>query len=315
MSNLLSISVLAFALGVIAKLVRSDLRIPPEVYSGLTIFLLFTIGLRGGAELAETPFEQLIRPALATLALGIIIPAVAFVIAFRIGRLGVPDAAALAAHYGSVSAVTFAAALTFLDAANIKHEGFMPTLVALLEVPAIVVALLIAKSLMSGVGSMGSALREVFTGTSVVLLLGGLIIGAVVGKAHLAPVKPFFFDLYSGVLTIFLLDMGVVAAERIREIRGHARFLISFGSLVPLMNGTLGTALGTWSGLSIGGAAVLGVLAASASYIAAPAAVRVALPQANPSLYLTAALGVTFPLNLAIGIPLFLAVSTKLHGA
>ncbi len=311
--NLLSPMVLAFVLGVVATLVRSDLRFPEELYTGLSIYLLLAIGLKGGAELSETSLGSFWAPALATLALGVTIPIVAYVILRRFGRFEVADAAALAAHYGSVSAVTFAAVQTFLEALQIPYEGFMPTLVAILEVPAIMIALIIARVALGHGGSMGEVVRELLAGKSILLLIGGLVIGALGGKAGLAQVAPLFVDPFKGVLTLFLLEMGMVAARRFRDLRKVGVFLIAFGVLMPIANGTVGLWLGSLAGLSAGGAVVLGTLAASASYIAAPAAVRIALPQANPSYYLTAALAITFPFNLAIGIPLYYALSNLFY--
>lgn len=317
--NLLSPMVLAFVLGVVAVFVRSDLRLPEALYTSLSIYLLFAIGLKGGAELAETPLADLVLPVLATLALGVTIPFVVYAVMRRVGRFGVPDAAAVAAHYGSVSAVTFTAAITTMAALKVPVEGFLPALVAVLEVPAIVVALSLARSRMGSVtpgatSSLGEVWREILTGRSLFVLLGGLVIGALSGKAGLAQVAPFFVDPFKGALVLFLLEMGMVAAGRIRDLRKVGSFVIAFGLLAPIVQGSLGVLLATLAGLSVGGSTVLGVMAGSASYIAAPAAVRIALPQANPALYLGASLGVTFPFNLSVGIPLMYALSRALHG-
>jgi hypothetical protein len=304
-TNLLSPVVLAFLLGAVAVWVRSDLKIPEGMYTALSIYLLLAIGLKGGAALAKTPLDEIWMPAAAALALGCAIPFWAYATARRFGRLGVPDSAALAAHYGSVSVVTFVAALAFLDAARTEYEGFLPALVALMEVPAIAVAMVMAR--VAGGGSRqgwGPVLHEVLAGRSIVLLAGGLAIGAASGAAGLARVAPVFVDPFQGVLVLFLLELGMVAARRLREVRTAGVFLVAFGVGMPVLNGVLGAWAGTAVGLSLGGSTVLGVLAASASYIAAPAAVRVALPEANPGLYLTASLGITFPFNLAVGIPL-----------
>lgn len=307
--NLLSPMVLAFVLGVTATLVHSDLKFPEELYIGLSIYLLLAIGLKGGAALSETPLASFFGPALVTLVLGVSIPIVAYIILRRLGRFEVADAAALAAHYGSVSAVTFAAVQTFLEALKVPYEGYMPTLVAVLEVPAIIVALLIARVAMGQGGNWGEVIRELLAGKSILLLLGGLTIGALAGQAGLKQVAPLFVDPFKGVLTLFLLEMGMVAARRLRDLRTVGVFLIGFGVMMPVASGVAGIWLGQLAGLSQGGAVVLGTLAASASYIAAPAAVRIALPQANPSYYLTAALAITFPFNLAIGIPLYYGLS------
>ena len=311
--NILSPVVLAFALGLVATFVRSDLRFPDELYAALSIYLLIAIGLKGGAELSGTPLGVFWRPALATMGLGVITTLSSYVIARGAGRLGVADAAALAAHYGSVSIVTFLACLSFLQALGIPAEAFMATLVALLEVPAIVVALGIARR-RTAEGGWGAILHEVLTGRSVFLLVGGLAIGYLVGTPGLARVAPLFIDLFQGVLMLFLLDMGMVAARRLRDLRTSGAFLVPFAILVPVAHGALGVWLGHLAGLSVGGATVLGVLAASASYIAAPAAVRIALPEASPTLYLTGALGITFPFNLTLGIPMYYFFARALGG-
>lgn len=313
--NLLSPIVLAFALGMVATLVRSDLKFPDELYTALSIYLLLAIGLKGGVELAKTPLSEFGGPALATLALGVTIPLWSYVIVRRIGRLGVADAAALAAHYGSVSVVTFIAALSFLDAARVEYEGFLPTLVAVLEVPAIIVSLVLARVRSgAGRGSWGMVMHEVMAGRSILLLLGGLVIGALSGPAGMQRVAPFFVEPFQGALVLFLLEMGMVAARRFRDLRTAGAFLLGFGMVMPLLHGALGVALGSAAGLSMGGSTVLGVMAASASYIAAPAAVRIALPEANPGYYLTAALAITFPFNLVVGIPVYFAIAQWMHG-
>lgn len=322
--NLLSPMVLAFALGIVATLLRSDLRVPDALYTALSIYLLFAIGLKGGVALAATPPSQLWLPALATLAAGSLIPLWTYALARRVGRWSVPDAAALAAHYGSVSVVTFVAAQAFLDRAGVPFEGFMATLVALLEVPAILVALVIARRAMqsslphgSGAGAgegMGVVLREVLAGRSIVLLVGGLAIGAATGAQGAERVAPFFDAPFEGALTIFLLEMGLVTARRLGELRRAGAFLLGFGLAAPLVHGVLGAALGTLVGLSAGGATIFAAMLASASYIAATAAVRLALPEANPGRYLTASLAVTFPFNLVVGIPLFARVAQALAG-
>lgn len=310
--NLLSPVVLAFVLGMVATLVRSDLKFPEALYSTLSIYLLLSIGLKGGAELSTTPLAQFWQPALATLALGVVTPLLSYAVLRRWGRFSIPDAAALAAHYGSVSAVTFIAALSFMQIAQEPVEGFLPTLVAILEVPAIVIALLLARR-GSQSSSLGEALREILSGRSILLLVGGLVIGFLAGKPGLAPIAPVFIDAFRGALVLFLLEMGMVAAKRLRDLRKVGRFLLGFGVLMPLGQGALGVWLGTLSGLSVGGSMVLGAMAASASYIAAPAAVRIALPQANPSYYLTASLGITFPFNLTLGLPIYFALARALH--
>jgi uncharacterized protein len=307
--NLLSPIVLAFVLGIVATLVRSDLRFPDEMYTALAIYLLLAIGLKGGASLAQTPLEEFWAPALATLALGVAVPLWTFVLLRRVGRFSIADAAALAAHYGSVSVVTFIASMSFLDAIGVAYEGFMPTLVAILEVPAIVVALVLARMYGPGRGSWGAVIHEVVAGKSILLLLGGLVIGYVSAPQALAAVSPFFVDLFQGALALFLLEMGMVAARRFRDLATVGPFLLGFGIAMPIFHGAVGAWLGSLVGLTVGGSTILGVLAASASYIAAPAAVRIALPEANPGYYLTSSLAVTFPFNLTVGIPLYYAIA------
>jgi len=314
-STLTSPMVLAFVLGVVATLAGSDLRLPKAISTGLSTYLLFAIGLKGGVALSEASPGEVVIPAMAVLALGVITPVVAFVAALRLLPIGRIDASAIAAHYGSVSAVTFAAALTVFEGADVPVEAFAPALLAMLEVPGIIVALMLAAAVVGGGrGGWGRALKEAVLGKSIVLLVGGLAIGAVAGADGTAPVDPLFRDLFLGALTLFLLDLGVTAARRAEGLRSAGLGLLVLGTGVPLVNGTLGVGLATVAGLSVGGSAVVGIMAASASYIAAPAAVRVALPDANPALYLTASLGVTFPLNLVVGIPLFFALARALGG-
>lgn len=302
--NLTSPAVLAFVLGALATVLKSDLRFPESITSFLSSYLLLAIGLKGGVALADSTLGDIWRPALLTLALGVATPLVGFVLARRFVRLDVPGAASLAAHYGSVSAVTFTAAAVFATAAGTPPEGFMPALVALLEVPGIVIALAVATRYISNT-SFGGAVHEVLTGKSVMLLVGGVIIGMLADDSGWAKVEPLFVDLFPGVLVLFLLDLGVLAGRRVRAIAAVGPRLVVFAIAVPIVFGTAGVLAGAVAGLSVGGATVLGAMAASASYIAAPAAVRTGLPSADPAIALGAALGVTFPFNLAIGIPLY----------
>lgn len=311
-ANLTAVPVLAFALGVIAARLRSDLRLPQAVGAFLSAYLLLAIGLKGGVALARTGVSEIWAPALATLAVAVTLPLVTYATFRRLGRFAVADAAALAAHYGSVSAVTFTAAVAFVAAAGAPSEGFLPALVALLEVPGIAIALVLAQRHGSGAESLRAAIHEVLSGKSVMLLGGGLVIGAVAGPSGAAAVEPFFVGLFPGLLALFLLDLGTLAGEHMAAIRKAGRFLVTFALAAPLAFGIVGAGVGTLAGLSTGGAAVFAAMAASASYIAAPAAVRVALPAANPGIYLTASLALTFPLNLTIGIPLYYQVATIL---
>lgn len=302
--------VLAFLLGLSAALMRSDLRLPEQVHGFLSLYLLLAIGLKGGVGLRGADLGDLALPVLVTLVLGVVTPLLAFGVLRLMTRLSTTDRAALAAHYGSTSLVTFTAAIAALDAARVSTEGYLATLLAVLEVPGIVVGLLLAGR--AAGGGRREAFREVLTGKSILLLVGGLAIGAVTGASGYVAVEPLFGGLFQGVLVLFLLDLGVLAGQRLRDVPQAGVGLVAAALLLPLVNGTLGVLGGTAAGLSVGGAAVLGVLAASASYIAAPAAVRLALPEANPAYYLTSSLGITFPFNLVVGIPLFLGLAQSL---
>lgn len=304
--NLLSPTVLGFLLGMSARLIKSDLRLPEQLYTGLSIYLLFAIGLKGGGQLAAEHSGALLFPILGTLALGIVTPLIAFGMSKWLLNSSRNNRAALAAHYGSVSAVTFIVALQFLDHQKISSESFFPALVAILEVVGIVVALLLAKSTQR-TGNVFQILKHALTGQGVLLLIGGFLIGWASGKRGLDPLAPVFIDSFTGLLTLFLIQMGVLAGERLSEIKKHALRLVVFACVVPLINAVIGVLLARWVGLSEGGALVFSIMAASASYIAAPAAVQSAIPDANPSLYVTASLGITFPFNLVVGIPLYFA--------
>ena len=310
--NLLSPIVLAFVLGVFAALVKSDLEFPEPLYSALSIYLLLAIGLKGGVALSKTSLEVVAGPAVLTVGLGVVIPLIAYAVLRMVGRYDVTNAAAIAAHYGSVSFVTFIAAISFVESAGYESEGYLPALVALLEVPAIIVGILLGRRPGGEGGSWGEVLHETLSGKSIILLAGGLVIGWLAGEARSASVEPFFVTLFQGALTLFLLEMGMVAARRLRDLRRAGPFLVVFAIVMPVLNGCLG-ALGAHAlGMSVGGSAVFATIIASASYIAAPAAVRISMPEANPAFYLTASLGITFPFNLTVGIPLYFYIARAL---
>lgn len=310
--NLVSPIVLAFALGMVARWVKSDLEIPDAIYQALSIYLLFAIGLKGGVAISETPAAKLVGPISITLILGILTPISAFFALKLFGRLSRVDAAAAAAHYGSVSAVTFLAAIEASRFAGIPADGFLPALVAILEVPGIIIGLLLARQTRGG--GIKAALHEVLAGKSIFLLIGGMVIGGVCGTEKIDSVAPFFIDPFKGVLCIFLLELGIVAGRRLVDARKAGWRLIVVGCVLPLVHGLIGTVGGILFGMTPGGSAVFGAMVGSASYIAAPAAVRIALPKASPGIYLTLALGITFPFNLAIGIPTFLSFAQYLEG-
>lgn len=309
-ANLTAPPVLAFALGLLAARLGTDLRLPAAVSSLLSTYLLLAIGLKGGQALRDTSIGELALPVLGTILVGALTPALVYAALRRRSRFGVSDAAGIAAHYGSVSVVTFTAATGFAIAAGKPAEGYLPALVAILEICGIVVALTIASSRLGQ--STTAAVREVVTGKSSLLLVGGMVIGAVSGPDGASQIAPFFEEPFRGVLTLFLLDLGVVAGLRLAEVRKVGAYLVGFAIVAPITLGILGVVVATLEGLSPGGAGVFGAMAASASYIAAPAATGVGLPDANPALSLTAALGITFPFNLAIGIPLYAEVATAL---
>jgi hypothetical protein len=302
--------VLFFVFGLSAGLLKSELKLPPALYETLSILLLLAIGLHGGVELAEQASAQLLGQAALVLGLGVALPVVAFGILRALGFDRV-NAAAVAAHYGSVSAGTFAVAVAFLLARGIYFESYMPLFVAILEIPAILVGILLAKGLARDTDwrELG---REIFLGKSIMLLLGGLIIGAVAGKEAIKPLEPLYTSMFKPVLAFFLLEMGLIASGQLGALKQFGMRLLGFALLMPLLGALIGAALARLMDLSLGGTAMLATLAASASYIAVPAALRLALPQANPSLSLTASLGITFPFNILLGIPLYLALAEQL---
>lgn len=311
LSNLTSPAVLCFLIGAFAAWVKSDLRVPSQVHESLSMYLLFAIGLKGGIALSQTHLGVIFIPALVTLALGCTTPVIAYLIASRIGKIDSLNSAALAAHFGSVSAVTFMASLNFAAMSGIKYEGFLPALLVLLEIPGIIIALMIAGKLQSSKQfNTISLLREALTGKSVILLSGGLLIGLMADRGGIEAISNVFVSPFHGVLAFFLLEMGVVAAARMRDSKSSILFMLLFGTLVPVLFGCLGVLAGKLAGLSEGGVAVLATMAASASYIAAPAAVKIALPDANPGLYLTTSISITLPFNIAIGIPLYFALAS-----
>ena len=303
LGNLLSIPILCFVLGIVATRIKSDLRIPDSVMKFLTFYLLLAIGIKGGVSLRQAEISQLAWPVVATIGLGIVLPILAFAALRFLTRLDRVDRGAIAAHYGSTSLVTFTAALVFLEAADVFVEGYVVTLLAIMEIPGIIVGLMLASSRGKQGSELLSSAREVLTSPSIVLLVGGVVIGAVAGPARFAAVEPFFADLFVGVLSFFLLQMGIIVASRFGSFIQAGSGLALFAVLFPLIAGLVGVLAGTAAGLGAGGAAMLGVLSASASYIAAPAAVRLALPHANEGLAITCSLAMTFPVNMVIGIP------------
>lgn len=310
LSSILTPMVLAFLLGIIASRVKSDLKFPDSLYQSLTIYLLIAIGLKGGHKLALANFSEVWQPALVAVGLCCTIPLWTYGLMRKVGKFDVANAAALAAHYGSVSAVTFSAALAFHDTLKIPYEGFMPSLLAMMEIPAILIGISLARinapvTQQQDQVPLKEVARELLAGKSSLLLIGFLTIGFFVGDSGWDQVAPLFDAPFKGVLTLFLLEAGLVAGRKLSDLKKGGVFLIGFGIIFPILHATIGITLAHWAGLGLGGATILGVLASSASYIAAPAACRVALPEANPSYYLTAALAITFPFNITLGLPLY----------
>ena len=313
-TNLTSVAVLVFILGFTGAKIKSDVRIPEPIYQMISIFLLFGIGLKGGHALKETSFGSLVKPAIATLSLGILIPIIAFMVLKFARKINDLDRGAIAAHYGSTSLVTFSAALLFLENSGIKVEGFATALLTIMEIPGIVVGVYLGSRHRDKSVQWGKTLHEVITGKTILLLVGGLVIGVTTSLAGYTKVAPFFIDLQSGFLTLFLLHLGYLAGSNWGEIKKVGAMVGVFALIFPIFTGTLGVLAGHVVGLSIGGATILGVLCASASYIAAPAAVSIGLPEANAPLALMSSIGVTFPFNLLVGIPLYLEIAKRFSG-
>jgi hypothetical protein len=266
--------------------------------------LLLAIGLKGGIELSKQPFVSLLPDITTVLLMGFLLPLLAYPILLLIGKFKKADAASIAGHYGSVSVGTYAVAVAYLGALGITYEAYMPLFLVILEVPAIIVAIVLVRGVTKKTKWKQLA-HEVFLGKSIVLLIGGLLIGWIAGEDGIAPIGGLFFDPFKGVLSLFLLEMGLIAASQVHSLKKYGLFLLAFGVLFPIVSASIGIVTGLFLDLSLGGAILLAVLAASASYIAVPAAMRIALPESNPTLSLTASLGITFPFNIVIGVPLY----------
>jgi hypothetical protein len=324
-ASLVDPAILLFFFGILAGAIRSNLEIPAAVAKFCSLYLLLVVGFKGGTSLAATGFTPAMGWALLAAALlAMAVPAWSFLVLRR--RLSPFDAAAVAATYGSVSAVTFITAIGFAEQNNIETNGYMTVAMVLMESPAIIMAVLLAnyvrtrqkatQSAADGVGttqplSLRGVMHEAFTDGAHLLLLGGVLVGFItadVGKQVMQP----FTDLQKGVLAFFLLDMGLLVAKRATEIRHHGTFLTAFGVVMPLFNAAVAMVLAKTLGLSLGDAFLLTVLAASASYIVVPAVVRYAIPEANPSLYFSMSLAITFPFNILFGLPLYLWVIERI---
>ena len=303
-SSLTSIPVLAFALGILASRIKADMSISKSATEIISFVLLLAIGLKGGFALQKTGLEGAGLPIVATLLLGCVIPLVAFALLRFVPKLSLIDRGSITAHYGSTSLVTFTAALVFLDSAKIEYEGVVTTLLVVMEVPGLLIGILLAKGGFAALRDR-ELLKEVLLGKTVLLLLGGVLMGYISGPKGYESVKTLFVDAQAGLLTLFLLTLGIQAGNNFKHFRKVGSVLVGFAIVMPLVGGAIGALVGAAIGFSAGGATALAVLCASASYIAAPAAVSIALPTANRSIPITASLGITFPFNLAVGLPIY----------
>ncbi len=304
--NLISPPILFFFLGLLARWIKSDLEFPPAISKFLSLYLLFAIGLKGGTELAHSGLSSEVLLALGlAMILAIIVPFYSFYLLRT--KFDIYNAGALAATYGSISAVTFVTAVAFLQAMNQEYGGFMVAAMALMESPALIIGVILIRfyDTNNKNGNLGEVVKEAFTNASVVLILGALIIGALVSPAQMKSIEPFTKELFTGILTFFLLDMGLLAGKRINGLRQAGWMVIVFGILAPLFNAAMALVLGIMGNLSAGNVFLLMVLGASASYIAVPAALRMAVPQANAGIYVSMSLAVPFPFNIVLGVPIY----------
>ena len=325
LSNLLIPAVLFFGLGFLARLIKSDLRFPQDMAKMMSIYLLMAIGLHGGFELGKSELGLAFNSVLWAIILGFTLPMLGYVLLLFTGKVDRMNAAAIAAHYGSVSAGTFLTAIAYLDNIGVEYESYPLIMLAVMESPAIIVGLLLAswsrqknaKATNGGQGiqvtddrslkeKIAPLLHEALTNGSVVILIGSMTIGAISSHKAMEKLFPFIDEIFMGVLCLFLFEMGMEAGRRIKEFKKVGAVLAVFGLTMPLFGGAAGIIVGHWIlGLSVGGVTLVAVLGASASYIAVPPAMRLAVPEANPSFYLTLALGITFPFNVVVGIPLY----------
>ncbi len=311
-----------FLLGIFARLVNSDLKLPDQLYQTLSIYLLLAIGLKGGLELSKQPILSLIPEVIALILLGFLIPVLLYPF-FRLLKLSVVDSGALGAHFGSVSVVTFAIVMGQLATNGIEVESHAPLWVAVMEAPGLIAGVLLAKlmtkSSQTGLSAVPVSwrvlLHDVVFGKSVLLLVGGLIIGTIAGEKGIAPIKMVFIDPFKGLLAFFLMELGLIVGSKLKESTVLGWRVLLIGVTVPPVLALLGAGVAMMLGLSVGVVAVVATLAASASYIAAPTAMRIAVPEANPALSITVALAIVFPFNIVFGIPLYIKLAQYLTGS
>lgn len=309
-SNLTNPVLLFFVLGIIASSVKSDLKIPESSSKFISLYLLFAIGFKGGQELSHSEFNaEILYSILFAIGLSVIVPLYTFYILKR--KIGVPNAGAIAAAYGSVSAVTFVTAVSFLENQGIIFGGHMVAIMAIMEFPAIIVGVILIMlndSTKEEKKSLGSILKHSFTSGSVLMLIGSLVIGLIADASQARGIEPFTTDIFKGFLSLFLLEMGMVTANRIKGFKQYGLFLFFFGIMVPLFNGMVVAYVSGFITESAGNRLLFAILAAGASYIAVPATMKLAEPRADAGIYIPMALGITFPFNITIGMPIYYAV-------
>ena len=335
-SNLLTPIVLFFLFGIIAARIKSDLKMPEAISEFLPIYLLAAIGLHGGIEMRKTGFEEMLVPMLVAIGLSLLFTLNHYQILRRLGKFNIFDSYALASTYGAVGAVTFSVGLSFLKNQGVTSEGYLAAILAVLEPVAFILAIFLTNMAVSKqirtkkqsisddeeldigmkqtITKLSQVLKESITGKAIVILLGSIVIGYIIGKEGFEPISIVFDELFTGAIVIFMIEMGIIAGQRLEDIKKVGIFLTSFSIIIPTINGIIGVLVSTALGLSLGGAVMFGLLLASASFIAAPAVLRHAIPQANPSLYITSALGITFPYNIIVLLPIMFTISTWVHG-
>lgn len=337
-SNLLTPIVLFFIFGIIAARIKSDLKIPDAISEFLPIYLLAAIGLHGGIEMRNTGFETMLIPMLVAIGLSLLFTLNHYQILRHLGKFNLFDSYALASTYGAVGAVTFSVGLSFLKNQGVTSEGYLAAILAVLEPVAFILAIFLTNMAVSkqirmkkksigeiqteseiemGISETKTNLKQVLhesiTGKAIVILLGSIVIGYLIGEEGFSSISIVFDELFTGAIVIFLIEMGIIAGQRLDDIKKVGVFLIAFSILMPTFNGIVGVLVATALGLSLGGAVMFGLLLASASFIAAPAVLRHAIPQAKPSLYITSALGITFPFNIIVLLPIMYLVSSIVH--
>jgi len=335
-SNLLTPIILFFLFGIIAARIKSDLKIPEAISEFLPIYLLAAIGLHGGIEMRNTGFENMLIPMLVAIGLSLLFTLNHYQILRRLGKFNIFDSYALASTYGAVGAVTFSVGLSFLKNQGVSSEGYLAAILAVLEPVAFILAIFLTNMAVSkqikakkksftsddtseiDVGmqnktKLSQVLHESITGKAIVILLGSIVIGYIIGEEGFSSIKIVFDEMFTGAIVIFMIEMGIIAGQRLDDIKKVGIFLTAFAIIMPTFNGIIGVLVATTMGLSLGGAVMFGLLLASASFIAAPAVLRHAIPQAKPSLYITSALGITFPYNIIVLLPIMFTISSVVH--